>query len=80
MFQTVLRIWDCLFYEGSKILLRVAVTLVFQNQAKILAAKNFVEITEVFKTLTLGATVTECHTFMQVFWIKIILIFLRSIE
>ncbi|XP_042900319.1 growth hormone-regulated TBC protein 1 isoform X1 [Parasteatoda tepidariorum] len=63
--ETVLRIWDCLFYEGSKILLRVAVTLVMKNQDKILAAKNFVEITEVFKSLPLGATVTECHTFMQ---------------
>ncbi|XP_035229313.1 ecotropic viral integration site 5 ortholog-like [Stegodyphus dumicola] len=63
--ETVLRIWDCLFYEGSKILLRVAVTLVIKNQDKILAAKNFVEITEVFKSLPLGATVTECHTFMH---------------
>ncbi|GFY54847.1 growth hormone-regulated TBC protein 1-A [Trichonephila inaurata madagascariensis] len=63
--ETVLRIWDCLFYEGSKILLRVAVTLVIKNQDKILAAKNFVEITEVFKSLPLGATVTECHSFMQ---------------
>lgn len=68
-FQTVLRIWDCLFYEGSKVLLRVAVTLVIKNQDKILAAKNFVEITEVFKSLPLGATVTECHTFMQVCFI-----------
>ncbi|GIY64783.1 hypothetical protein CDAR_303061 [Caerostris darwini] len=63
--ETVLRIWDCLFYEGSKVLLRVAVTLVMKNQDKILAAKNFVEITEVFKSLPLGATVTECHSFMQ---------------
>ncbi|XP_054719226.1 growth hormone-regulated TBC protein 1-like [Uloborus diversus] len=63
--ETVLRIWDCLFYEGSKILLRVAVTLVIKNRDKILAAKNFVEITEVFKSLPQSATVTECHTFMQ---------------
>lgn len=63
--ETVLRIWDCLFYEGSKILLRVAVTLVIRNQDKILAANNFVEITDVFKSLPAGANVTDCHTFLQ---------------
>ena len=33
--------WDCLFYEGSKILLRVAVALVAMNSVEILAARDF---------------------------------------
>ena len=39
--ETTLRVWDCLFYEGSKILLRVAVALVAMNSVEILAARDF---------------------------------------
>uniref|UniRef100_A0A8C2YCP2 Growth hormone regulated TBC protein 1 n=1 Tax=Coturnix japonica TaxID=93934 RepID=A0A8C2YCP2_COTJA len=64
--QTVLRIWDCLFYEGSKIIFRVALTLIKQHQAFILEATNFPDICDKFKQITKGTFVTECHTFMQV--------------
>lgn len=64
--QTVLRIWDCLFYEGSKIIFRVALTLIKQHQDFILEATNFPEICEKFKQITTGSFVTECHIFMQV--------------
>lgn len=64
--QTVLRIWDCLFYEGSKIIFRVALTLIKQHQAFILEANNFPDICDTFKQITKGPFVTECHTFMQV--------------
>ncbi|XP_072478004.1 growth hormone-regulated TBC protein 1 isoform X2 [Notamacropus eugenii] len=63
--ETVLRIWDCLFYEGSKIIFRVALTLIKQHQASILEATNFPDICEKFKQVTKGPFVTECHTFMQ---------------
>uniref|UniRef100_A0A8D0GBM2 Growth hormone-regulated TBC protein 1 n=1 Tax=Sphenodon punctatus TaxID=8508 RepID=A0A8D0GBM2_SPHPU len=63
--ETVLRIWDCLFYEGSKIIFRVALTLIKQHQAFILEATNFPDICDKFKQITKGAFVTECHTFMQ---------------
>lgn len=66
LLQTVLRIWDCLFYEGSKIIFRVALTLIKQHQDFILEAKNFPEICEKFKQITTGPFVTECHIFMQV--------------
>ena len=39
--ETTLRVWDCLFYEGSKILLRVAVALVAMNSSRILEARDF---------------------------------------
>ncbi|OWK61005.1 Growth hormone-regulated TBC protein 1 [Lonchura striata] len=63
--ETVLRIWDCLFYEGSKIIFRVALTLIKQNQAFILEATNFPDICDKFKQITKGTFVTECHSFMQ---------------
>uniref|UniRef100_A0A8C6K4P1 Uncharacterized protein n=1 Tax=Melopsittacus undulatus TaxID=13146 RepID=A0A8C6K4P1_MELUD len=63
--ETVLRIWDCLFYEGSKIIFRVALTLIKQHQAFILEATNFSDICDKFKQITKGTFVTECHSFMQ---------------
>uniref|UniRef100_A0A673TWE0 Growth hormone regulated TBC protein 1 n=1 Tax=Suricata suricatta TaxID=37032 RepID=A0A673TWE0_SURSU len=63
--ETVLRIWDCLFNEGSKILFRVALTLMKQHQAFILEASSAADICARFKDITRGSFVTECHTFMQ---------------
>lgn len=62
----MLRIWDCLFNEGSKIIFRVALTLIKQHQAFILEATSVADICEKFKEITKGSFVTECHTFMQV--------------
>uniref|UniRef100_A0A8C5K4J4 Rab-GAP TBC domain-containing protein n=1 Tax=Jaculus jaculus TaxID=51337 RepID=A0A8C5K4J4_JACJA len=63
--ETVLRIWDCLFNEGSKIIFRVALTLIKQHQAFILEASSVPDICDKFKQITKGDFVTECHTFMQ---------------
>lgn len=62
----MLRIWDCLFNEGSKIIFRVALTLIKQHQAFILEASSVADICEKFKEITKGSFVMECHTFMQV--------------
>ncbi|XP_033290891.1 growth hormone-regulated TBC protein 1 isoform X6 [Orcinus orca] len=64
--ETVLRIWDCLFNEGSKIIFRVALTLIKEHQALILEATSVPDICEKFKDITRGSFVTECHTFMRV--------------
>ncbi|XP_028257615.1 growth hormone-regulated TBC protein 1-A [Parambassis ranga] len=63
--ETVLRIWDCLFYEGSKILFRVALTLIHYHQDLIQQAQSLPDICEAFKQITHGPFVEECHTFMQ---------------
>ncbi|KAA8595815.1 hypothetical protein FQN60_011106 [Etheostoma spectabile] len=63
--ETVLRIWDCLFYEGSKILFRVALTLIHHNQALIQKAQSLPDVCQNFKQITHGPLVDECHTFMQ---------------
>jgi len=64
--QTVLRIWDCLFYEGSKILFRVALSLIQHDQALIQQARSLPDVCQNFKQITHGPFVDECHTFMQV--------------
>nr|XP_039329262.1 growth hormone-regulated TBC protein 1-like [Saimiri boliviensis boliviensis] len=64
--ETVLRIWDCLFNEGSKIIFRVALTLIKQHQEFILEATSIPDICDKFKQITKGSFVMECHTFMQV--------------
>ncbi|XP_036951089.1 growth hormone-regulated TBC protein 1-A [Acanthopagrus latus] len=63
--ETVLRIWDCLFYEGSKILFRVALTLIHHNEALIQQAQSLPDVCQNFKQITHGPFVEECHTFMQ---------------
>uniref|UniRef100_A0A087XYY9 Growth hormone-regulated TBC protein 1 n=3 Tax=Poecilia TaxID=8080 RepID=A0A087XYY9_POEFO len=63
--ETVMRIWDCLFYEGSKILFRVALTLIHHNQALIEQAKSLPDVCQAFKDLTQGPFVEDCHPFMQ---------------
>uniref|UniRef100_A0A3Q2QHT3 Growth hormone-regulated TBC protein 1 n=1 Tax=Fundulus heteroclitus TaxID=8078 RepID=A0A3Q2QHT3_FUNHE len=63
--ETVLRIWDCLFYEGSKILFRVALTLIHHNQALIEQARSLPDVCQAFKQITKGPFVEDCHAFMQ---------------
>ena len=62
--ETVLRIWDCLFYEGSKILIRVALSLVIQRQNEILMTDEFSKLVIEFKNCATDATAVDCHSFM----------------
>lgn len=64
--QTVLRVWDCLFYEGSKVLFRVALTLIIHHQPEILRARSLMDVCECFKQITCGAFTLDCHNFIQV--------------
>lgn len=63
--ETVLRVWDCLFYEGSKVLFRVALTLIMHHQPEILRARSLPDVCQCFKEITCGAFTLDCHTFMQ---------------
>ncbi|XP_033843028.1 growth hormone-regulated TBC protein 1-A-like isoform X1 [Periophthalmus magnuspinnatus] len=63
--ETVLRIWDCLFYEGSKVLFRVALTLIIHHQSEILRARSLPDVCSCFKEMTQGVFTLDCHTFMQ---------------
>lgn len=63
--ETVLRIWDCLFYEGSKVVLRVALTLLSLHKEKLLACPDFAELCTVMKEVTHGPSAMDCHSFME---------------
>lgn len=69
----MLRVWDCLFLEGSKILLRVALTLITLNKDRLLKCTNFPQAVEVFKDIVKDPITLECHTFMQVILQEIII-------
>lgn len=64
--QTVLRVWDCLFYEGSKVLFRVALTLIMHHQPEILRARSLPDLCQCYRQITCGPFSLDCHSFMQV--------------
>lgn len=64
--ETVLRIWDCLFYEGSKIIFRVALTLIKMHREEILRTKELGELVTCFKEMGRHPDVINCHVFISV--------------
>ncbi|GAB1602445.1 growth hormone-regulated TBC protein 1-A-like [Argonauta hians] len=63
--ETVLRIWDSLFYEGSKVLLRVAFTLISINTDQILACNDFPAAVHIIQSSVKSSFVKHCHSFME---------------
>ncbi|XP_065840731.1 growth hormone-regulated TBC protein 1-like [Oscarella lobularis] len=59
--ETLLRVWDCLFNEGSVILFRVALTLLIQSEKEILACEDLNEILTAYKKI--GNKTFDCHAF-----------------
>lgn len=64
--ETVLRIWDCLFYEGSKIIFRVGLTLIKMHKESILKTRELGELVTVFKEMGQHSDVINCHVFISV--------------
>lgn len=62
--ETVLRIWDCVFLEGDKILFRVSLTLLCLHQADIERAEDVVELAALLRDIVANASVVDCHRFM----------------
>ncbi|XP_062522123.1 growth hormone-regulated TBC protein 1-like [Corticium candelabrum] len=63
--ETLLRVWDCLFLEGEKILFRVAVTLAVNHQHDILSQPSFINTINAFKNIAKGYDVLNCHHFIN---------------
>lgn len=63
--ETVLRIWDCLFYEGSKVILRVSLTLLSLHKEELLVCQDFAQLVTAMKGITKGPSAMDCHSFME---------------
>jgi len=63
--ETVLRIWDCLFAEGYKILFRVSVTLILRCRSEIITTHDMSELLNVFRRVIKGPMVLDVHQFMH---------------
>lgn len=49
--ETTLRVWDCFFYEGSKTLFRIALTILKLGEPRILSVQEPMEIFQVVQNL-----------------------------
>ncbi|XP_050089385.1 growth hormone-regulated TBC protein 1-A [Anopheles aquasalis] len=63
--ETVLRIWDCLFLEGNKILLRVGLTIVVRLRQELLATDDIATLIGLFRSLEKLPILMDCHEFMK---------------
>jgi len=63
--ETVLRVWDTIFYEGSKIVFRVAIGLLKLNQERLLSKQDFASLAEELKAIAYSRSTVNCHTFLE---------------
>ncbi|XP_065925803.1 growth hormone-regulated TBC protein 1-A isoform X5 [Magallana gigas] len=63
--ETVLRIWDCLFFEGNKVLLRVSTLLILQNKERLMACNNFQEMVAEIQEVIKNPKSLNCHKLMK---------------
>ncbi|KAG0135042.1 rab-GTPase-TBC domain-containing protein [Tuber indicum] len=64
--ESVLRVWDCLFYEGSKTLFRIALAIFKTGEPQIRAVNDPMEIFQVVQTIPrrlidAGAIIEACY-------------------
>ncbi|CAG8492126.1 5802_t:CDS:2 [Cetraspora pellucida] len=62
--ETLLRVWDCFFYEGNKILFRVALAILRLNEEKILAVDDPMEVFQVVQNMP--KKLIDCHKLIDV--------------
>jgi len=63
--ETVLRIWDTIFYEGSKIVFRVALGLMKINKDRLLSKTDPAALAEEFNEILYSKSSVSCHTFLK---------------
>jgi TBC1 domain family member 6 len=63
--ETVLRIWDCVFSEGVKILFRVAITIFVRNRQEIVDITDISDMANYFRTMHKQIKLIDCHQFMH---------------
>ncbi|VDN14419.1 unnamed protein product [Dibothriocephalus latus] len=65
--ETVLRIFDCLFYEGDKILFRACIALVKLHLDEIVKCHQFPDVVLTFRNICKDKQTLYCHEFLQPF-------------
>ncbi|KAH8295298.1 hypothetical protein KR018_009692, partial [Drosophila ironensis] len=64
--ETVLRIWDCVFAEGYKIVFRAALAMFSTHKNAILACDDIAALANLFRdTMIQDSIVTDCHGFVE---------------
>lgn len=63
--ETVLRIWDAMFTEGSKIIFRTSLAIVFMLKEDILKCNDISELAELFRGVAKDPRTLNCHSFME---------------
>ncbi|KAM7539570.1 hypothetical protein Aperf_G00000044434 [Anoplocephala perfoliata] len=63
--ETVLRIFDCIFYEGDKILFRACIALAKLHTKEILYCKQFPDVVLIFRDITQDKQTLYCHEFLK---------------
>ncbi|BFF89095.1 growth hormone-regulated TBC protein 1-A [Drosophila madeirensis] len=64
--ETVLRIWDCVFAEGYKIVFRAALAMFVTHKTSILACDDIAALANHFRDIMIqDSIVTDCHGFIE---------------
>ncbi|KAF9275163.1 hypothetical protein BGZ74_004099 [Mortierella antarctica] len=61
--ESILRVWDCFFYEGRKILFRIALTILRQHEAEISKIDDPLEVFQVVQNIP--KRLIDCHKLME---------------
>lgn len=64
--EAVLRIWDCLFWEGDPVLFRIAITLIEESKQSIISCANSADILQIFSNIGFTSIANDCHRLLQV--------------
>ncbi|KAG0232518.1 hypothetical protein BGW42_008138 [Actinomortierella wolfii] len=61
--ESVLRVWDCFFYEGRKILFRVALTILKMHESEITKIDDPLEVFQIVQNIP--KRLIDCHKLME---------------
>ncbi|KAG0306903.1 hypothetical protein BGZ98_001497 [Dissophora globulifera] len=61
--ESILRVWDCFFYEGRKILFRMALTILRMHESEIVKIDDPLEVFQVVQNIP--KRMIDCHKLME---------------
>lgn len=63
--ETVLRIWDVMFAEGTKIIFRASLAIIFILKEDIMKCNDISELAELFRGVSKDPRMLNCHSFLE---------------